>query len=374
MNKIKKSYSFDDVLIEPNYSNIIPRETNVTAKLTKRIILKIPLIAAAMDTITEHSMAIKMALLGGTGFIHKNMNIKFQCKEVNKIKKYKIDFLKYKNACHDKCNTLISIAAVGIGEDAVSRVEELAKININAIAIDTSHGHSRNVIDTIKTIKTLYPNIEIIAGNIATTNAAVSLINAGADALKVGIGPGSICTTRIISGIGVAQLSAISGIAKICNNQKCSLIADGGIKFSGDLSKAIAAGSDSVMLGSLLAGTDESPGDIIRINNKEYKQYRGMGSLAAMKTGSADRYFQKNAVNFVPQGVEGYIKYKGPVTNVIFQLLGGLTSAMGYTGNKTILEMKTKCKFIKISSLGLKESHVHSLDKSQPAINYQNNI
>jgi len=374
MKKIKESYSFDDVLIEPSYSNIIPKEADITTRLTKKITLNIPLISAAMDTVTEHKMAIKMALFGGIGAIHKNLSINLQCKEVSKVKKHKVDILKDQKACVDDDNNLRVIAAVGTGEDAIKRVEALIKVNVDAIAIDTSHGHSQNVIDTIKEIKKLYPKVEIIAGNIATKDAALALLYAGADTLKVGIGPGSICTTRIVSGIGVPQLSAILEVAQICKTKDSFLIADGGIKFSGDLVKAIAAGADCVMLGSLLAGTDVAPGKIITIDNKKYKKYRGMGSVEAMKSGSADRYFQKGETNLVPQGVEGYIEYKGAVNDVVTQLLGGLTSAMGYTGNKTIEQMKKNCKFIKITPAGMRESHIHSLDQSEPTTNYKNTI
>ena len=374
MKKIKESYSFDDVLIEPSYSNIIPKEADVTTRLTKKITLKIPLISAAMDTVTEHEMAIKMALFGGVGAIHKNLSVDLQCKEVSKVKKHKVDILKDQKACVDDNNNLRVLAAVGTGEDAIQRVEALMKVNVDAIAIDTSHGHSQNVIDTIKEIKKLYPQAEIIAGNIATKDAALALLYAGADTLKVGIGPGSICTTRIVSGIGVPQLSAILEVAQICKTKDSFLIADGGIKFSGDLVKAIAAGADCVMLGSLLAGTDVTPGEIISIDNKKYKKYRGMGSVEAMKSGSADRYFQKGETNLVPQGVEGYIEYKGVVNDVVTQLLGGLTSAMGYTGNKNIEQMKKNCKFIKITPAGMRESHIHSLDQSEPTTNYKNTI
>ena len=374
MKKIKESYSFDDVLIEPSYSNIIPKEADITTRLTKKITLKIPLISAAMDTVTEHEMAIKMALFGGIGAIHKNLSVDLQCKEVSKVKKHKVDILKDQKACVDDDNNLRVVAAVGTGEDAIQRVEALMKVNVDAIAIDTSHGHSQNVIDTIKEIKKLYPQAEIIAGNIATKDAALALLYAGADTLKVGIGPGSICTTRIVSGIGVPQLSAILEVAQICKTKDSFLIADGGIKFSGDLVKAIAAGADCVMLGSLVAGTDVTPGEIISIDNKKYKKYRGMGSVEAMKSGSADRYFQKGETNLVPQGVEGYIEYKGVVNDVVTQLLGGLTSAMGYTGNKTIEQMKKNCRFIKITPAGMRESHIHSLDQSEPTTNYKNTI
>ena len=374
MKKIKESYSFDDVLIEPNFSDIIPREADTTTKLTKSITLNIPLISAAMDTVTEHKMAINMGLYGGIGSIHKSLSIDLQCQEVNKVKKHKVDFIKYDKACVDSNNCLRVLAAVGTGEEALKRAEALIKAGVDAIVIDTSHGHSQNVIDTIKGIKQIAEKIEIIAGNIATKNGALSLLYAGADTLKVGIGPGSICTTRVVSGVGVPQLSAILEVGAICKTKDSFLIADGGIKFSGDLVKAIAAGADCVMLGSLLAGTDVTPGKIITMNKEKYKKYRGMGSVEAMKSGSADRYFQKGEANLVPQGVEGYIKYKGSMSEVLKQLLGGLTSAMGYTGNKTIEEMKKNCKFLKVTPAGMKESHIHSLDKSEPAINYKNKI
>lgn len=374
MKKLKELYSFDDVLIEPSYSNITPKEVNIRTKLSNNIILNTPLVSAAMDTVTEHSMAIKMSLLGAIGTVHKNLTIDLQCQEIQKVKTYKVDLQKSKNASIDDNNNLRVIAAVGTGEEALKRARELLKVNVDLITIDTAHGHSQNVIDTIKKIKSLSPQIKIIAGNIATKNSAIALLNAGADTLKVGIGPGSICTTRIISGVGIPQLSAITEVAKICKARNSCLIADGGIKFSGDLAKAIAAGADCVMLGSLLAGTDESPGAIIQMKNIKYKKYRGMGSIKAMKSGSVDRYFQKDKINLVPQGVEGYVKYKGSIEEIVTQLIGGLTAAMGYTGNKTIKEMKENCRFVKITSSAMKESHIHTLDQSESTINYKNTI
>ena len=371
MKKIKKTYSFDDVLIEPNYSNIIPKDVDISTKLTKKITLNIPFISAAMDTVTEHKMAIQIAMAGGIGAIHKNMSIDLQCQEVAKVKGYKVDSISNKNASVDQSNNLRVIGAVGAGEEALQRVQALLSANVDLIAIDTSHGHSQNVINTIKAIKQISPETEIIAGNIATKDAALALLYSGADTLKVGIGPGSICTTRIVSGIGVPQLSAIMEISDVCQTKDAFLIADGGIKYSGDIAKAIAAGADCVMLGSLLAGTDETPGDIITIDKKKYKQYRGMGSCSAMKAGSADRYFQEGETNFVPQGVEGYVKYKGAVSNIIAQLKGGLMSAMGYTGNQTIEKMKSNCEFVEITAAGMKESHIHSLDQFKPTLNYE---
>ncbi len=374
MKKFKESYSFDDVLIEPNYSRIIPKEADISTKLTQKITMNTPLISAAMDTVTEHEMAIRMALFGGIGTIHRNLNIDLQCQEISKVKNFKVDLIKSKNASIDDDNNLRVLAAIGIGEEGLKRAKALLKTNVDSIVIDTSHGHSQNVIDIIKEIKAISSNTEIIVGNIATKNAALALLYAGADTLKVGIGPGSICTTRIVSGVGVPQLSAILEVAQICKTKGSFLIADGGIKFSGDLVKAIAAGADCVMLGSLLAGTDATPGKVVAMNNGKYKKYRGMGSIEAMKAGSADRYFQKNETQLVPQGIEGHIKYKGSVEGVMIQLLGGLTSAMGYTGNKTIKEMQKNCSFLKITSAGIKESHIHSVDQSESTINYTKKI
>ena len=371
MKKFKEFYSFDDVLISPSYSNIIPKDADTSTKLTKKITLNIPFISAAMDTVTEHEMAIQMALLGGIGMIHKNMSIDLQCQEVAKVKNHKVDSITYVAACMDNANALRVVAAVGTGEEAVQRARALIAANVDLIAIDTSHGHSQNVLDTIKEIKKISKTIEIIAGNIVTKDAALALLYAGVDTLKVGVGPGSICTTRIVSGVGAPQLSAIMEVAEVCQTKDVFLIADGGIKYSGDAAKAIAAGADCVMLGSMLAGTEPTPGEIIEIGGKKYKRYRGMGSISAMEAGSADRYFQKGETNLVPQGVEGYVEYKGSLSTVITQLKGGLTSAMGYTGNPTIEKMKTNCTFIKITQAGMNESHIHSLDKFESAINYK---
>jgi len=374
MQKIKEFYSFDDVLIEPQFSDFIPREANTETKITKSISLNIPIISAAMDTVTEDDMAISMALIGGIGVIHKSLSIDEQCNQVKNVKEHKFDLSSNQRACLDLNNNLRVLAAVGTGEEAVSRAKSLISVDIDGIVIDTSHGHSQNVLDTIFKIKNISPKTEIIAGNIATKNAAIALLDAGADSVKVGIGPGSICTTRIVTGVGVPQLGAIMDIAEVCKARKSFLIADGGIKSSGDIAKAIAGGADSVMLGSLLAGTQESPGEMTIINNKKYKKYRGMGSIEAMKSGSADRYYQKGELNLVPQGVEGYVEYKGSVNSVINQLLVGLMSAMGYTGNENINKMKQNCRFIKVSASCLKENHVHSLSKSEPTINYKYNI
>ena len=361
MINVEEYCSFDDALIEPNFSNVIPTEVNLMTKLTKSIVLHTPIISAPMDTVTEHNMAINMALNGAIGVIHKNLDINLQCYEVSKVKNYVIDSAKYNKPCIDEKGALRVLAAISTGEEALRRLDALIKVNVDAIVIDTSHGYSQNVLSTITAIKSRFANVEIIAGNVVTKNAAFALLEAGVDALKVGIGPGSICTTRIIAGVGFPQLSAILEVAKACKNKEASLIADGGIRFSGDIAKSIAAGADCVMLGSLLAGSDVSPGKVVSINNLKYKEYRGMGSAKAMAFGSADRYFQTVKANLVPQGVEGYVRYKGALKNILSDLSGGLSCAMGYTGNKTIAEMKKNCRLIKITPASIKESHAHSV-------------
>ncbi|MFQ3306842.1 MAG: IMP dehydrogenase [Candidatus Midichloriaceae bacterium] len=371
MQKIKEQYSFEDVLISPRYSDVLPKEADVSTNFTKKIKLNLPIISAAMDTVTEYLMAKQMAILGGIGVIHKNMSVDSQSKEILKIKEYKVDIVNEPFSCLDENNRLRVAAAIGASNDDIERAKSLIDSGVDAIVIDTSHGHSKNVIDTIKNLKSFWKTGQIIAGNVATKEAALDLIYAGADAIKVGIGPGSICTTRIITGVGIPQLSAIMEISDVCKTNDVFLIADGGIKYSGDIAKAIGAGADTVMLGSLLAGTDVSPGEILTIEGEKYKSYRGMGSLNAMRSGSADRYFQNNNANLVPQGVEGYLKYKGSINDIIHQLKGGLTSAMGYTGSKNIEEMKKNCTFVKITAAGMKESHIHSLDKSEDTINYK---
>ncbi|WFW29963.1 MAG: IMP dehydrogenase [Wolbachia endosymbiont of Menacanthus eurysternus] len=483
---MKACYSFDDILLLPAHSDILPSDTDTKTYLTNSIKLNIPLISSAMDTVTKSNFAITIAQHGGIGCIHKNLSIDEQVLEVRKVKKYeswivynpitispnktiaeaislmnkynysgipvvdqsklvgiltnrdvrfienknmnikvseimtksklitvrehevnsvsamkllhknKIEKLlvvdenscciglitvkdiekyynKYPNSCKDNKGRLRVAAAVGIGKkDGIERCKALIQEEIDAIIIDTAHGHSENVINTIKKIKTMYPNIQLVGGNIATKEAAEALIDAGVDAVKVGIGPGSICTTRIVTGVGVPQFSAIQNVAEVCKVKKVRLIADGGIKYSGDVAKAIAAGADSVMIGSLFAGTDESPGETIMYKGRAYKSYRGMGSISAMKSGSASRYFQnKNSKpKLVPQGVEGRVPFKGPASGVIHQLIGGLQAAMGYTGNRNIEEMKKNCKFITITASGFRESHAHDIIITQEAPNY----
>ena len=483
MESLQEYLTFDDVLLVPSYSEILPHQTNVSTKITKNISLNIPLISAAMDTVTESKMAISMAQNGGIGCIHKNLSIAKQRDEVQKVKKFesgmiidpitihpnatikealqlmnkfhisgipvidkkgilkgiltnrdvrfiadkntlvkecmtkdnlvtvnnkitdreaknllnshKIEKLlvvdndhkciglitirdlrkskEFPNACKDKFGRLRVAAAVGAGNDALERAEALISAGVDIIVVDTAHGHSKGVIDTVKKLKKSFPDTDIIAGNIATAEAAKDLIKAGADAVKVGIGPGSICTTRVIAGVGIPQLSAIANISKICTKAAIPLISDGGIKFSGDIAKAIAVGADCVMIGGMFAGTEEAPGEMILYQGRSYKVYRGMGSIAAMAKGSADRYFQQNINNtekLVPEGVEGRVPFKGQLANVVHQLIGGLRSSMGYCGNKDIAQMQKNAKLIKITNAGLKENHPHDIAITREAPNY----
>ena len=482
--KIYDSLTFDDVLLKPASSSILPKNVNTTTLLTKSINLEIPIISAAMDTVTESRMAIAMAQSGGIGSIHKNMKIEEQMNEVRKVKKFesgivvnpvtiskdkklkdaldlmlknkisgipvveknnklvgiltnrdvrffsnseiKVEDLmtkknlqtvrenvdmrkakeilhkfrieklivvdkdykcvglitvkdiekarKYPNACKDTKGRLRVAAAVDAGAKGIERAEGLIEVDTDVLILDTAHGHSKNVIDTVKKIKKKSNYTQVIAGNIATKEGAKALIDVGADAIKIGIGPGSICTTRMVAGVGVPQLSAILEVSEIAKKSNIPLIADGGIKYSGDIAKAIAAGADTIMIGSLLAGTDESPGEVYLYQGRSYKSYRGMGSISAMLKGSAERYFQDADIDIkklIPEGVEGQVPYKGPVSIVLNQLIGGLRSSMGYTGNENIKKMKTNCEFIKITSSGLKESHVHDVTITKESPNYK---
>ncbi len=482
--KIYDSLTFDDVLLKPASSSILPKNVNTKTLLTKSVSLEIPIISAAMDTVTESQMAIAMAQSGGIGSIHKNMKIEEQMDEVRKVKKFesgivvnpvtiskdkklkdaldlmlknkisgipvveknnklvgiltnrdvrffsnseiKVEDLmtkknlqtvkedvdmekakqilhkfrieklivvdkdykcvglitvkdiekarKYPNACKDTKGRLRVAAAVDAGDQGIERAEGLIEVDTDVLILDTAHGHSKNVIDTVKKIKKKSNYTQIIAGNIATKEGAKALIDVGADAIKVGIGPGSICTTRMVAGVGVPQLSAILEVSEITKKSNIPLIADGGIKYSGDIAKAIAAGADTIMIGSLLAGTDESPGEVYLYQGRSYKSYRGMGSISAMLKGSAERYFQDINIDIqklIPEGVEGQVPYKGSVSIVLNQLIGGLRSSMGYTGNENIKKMKTNCEFIKITSSGLKESHVHDVTITKESPNYK---
>ncbi len=488
MKYLKEALTFVDVLIVPSKSSIKPSDADLSSNLTKSIKLKIPLISAAMDTVTESSLAIKMAQMGGLGIIHKNFDTEKQSEEVNIVKRFesgmvinpytinpesvlsealkikekynisgipvvengskklvgiitnrdirfaknlnqKVESLmtkknlvtvkqnismveakkllhqhriekllvvdknykciglitvkdiekaqKFPDASKDKMGRLLVGAAVGVGnEQGLERVDCLVKAGVDVVVIDTAHGHTKNFIDNLKKIKKNHPNLQVIVGNVATSEAASDLIKEGADSIKVGIGPGSICTTRIIAGIGVPQLHAISETFKIEKKHKIPIISDGGLKFSGDIAKAIAFGADVVMIGSLFAGTDESPGEIFLSNGRTYKSYRGMGSLSAMGRGSAYRYFQEEVTNtekFVPEGVEGRVPYRGPVEKVIEQLTGGVRASMGYTGNKNIKDFKKNVKLVRITSAGLNESHVHGISITRESPNYQTN-
>jgi IMP dehydrogenase len=479
-----EALAFDDVLLVPSYSDILPVDVNLTSFLTQSIELKTPILSAAMDTVTESKMAITLASEGGIGIIHKNLSIEDQAKQVRFVKKYEsgvindpitanvdstvseinkiterfgisgvpivdksqligivtnrdlrfvenpntkvssimtpkdrlitvtekyskkkvIDLLRrnriekvlivnrkhqlkgmitfkdiqksstYPNASKDSSGSLLVGAAVSTSKESIDRIDALVKEHVDVITIDTAHGHSKSVIDTLKYIKKKYPVQQVIVGNIATAEAAECLIKNGADAIKVGIGPGSICTTRIVAGVGVPQLSAIYNCSKISNKHKIPLIADGGIRYSGDIAKAIAAGADSVMLGGLLAGTDESPGEVEMFEGRTYKSYRGMGSIGAMQSGSKDRYFQDHQTEskkLIPEGIEGRVPYKGTMKTILHQLTGGLRSSMGYLGCKNIKLMKTKTNFIKISSSSKIESHTHDVAIVKEPPNYQ---
>jgi IMP dehydrogenase len=358
MDPIKEALTFDDVTMTPKYSEVLPSEVNTNTQLSKYLSLKIPLLTSAMDTVTESKMAIAIAKAGGIGVIHRNLNIKKQINEIQKVKKHK----------------LLVGAAVGAGPLELKRAEAILKEKVDLIVVDTAHGHSKKVSQIIKAIKkNKAKKTTLCAGNIATAEAAKFLIKLGVDVVKVGIGPGSICTTRLIAGIGVPQLSAILEVKKGVKNSKTKIISDGGIKYSGDIAKALAAGADAVMIGSLFAGTKETPGKLIKKNGKIYKSFRGMGSVGAMNKGSADRYFQskqKNNSKYVPEGVEGYVKFKGNVGDIIYKLIGGLRSSMGYLGAKKVMNLKIKPNFVKITKAGFYESMVHNVDEIKKESKY----
>ena len=349
MGNIKDSFTFDDVTLVPKYSSILPSEAITSTKISHNLNLQIPLMSSAMDTVTESKMAIALSKSGGIGVIHRNLSIQKQIREVKKVKK----------------NNFPIGAAIGVNPKDIEKVYKLLEAKVNLIVIDTAHGHTQKVLSMIKKIKKKFKKSTLCAGNIATGKAAKFLADAGVDIVKVGIGPGSICTTRLVTGIGVPQLSAILEVKKALKNYKTSIISDGGIKFSGDIAKAIAAGADAIMIGSLFSGTIESPGKTFKYRGKLYKNFRGMGSVGAMSVGSADRYYQekfKNTSKYVPEGVEGIVKFKGSVNKIIYNLIGGLKSSMGYLGAKTIKDLQKKGEFIKISKAGFYESMVHNVD------------
>ena len=358
MVTINEALTFDDILLLPRYSSVLPSQTNIFLKLTKKISLKVPFLSSAMDTVTESQMAIAIAQEGGIGIIHRNLNVKNQSQEIKKVKNKK----------------LFVGAAIGTGKEDLERARSLISNGVDLIVIDTAHGHSEKVLKTLSKIKKIINKVPICVGNIATVEAAKKLYNSGADIIKVGIGPGSICTTRMVAGVGVPQISAIMEVKKALYKKNIKIISDGGIKFSGDIAKALAAGADAIMMGSIFAGTEESPGKKFKLKGKFYKEYRGMGSIGAMSAGSANRYFQKNFKDkskFVPEGVEGRVEYKGKVSKIIYQLQGGLRSSMGYIGAKNLKEINKKAKFIKITKAGFYESMVHSVEMTQKTINYK---
>jgi IMP dehydrogenase len=483
MRVIQKALTFDDVLLVPAHSTVLPREVSLASRLTRTIQLNIPLLSAAMDTVTDSRLAIALAQEGGIGIIHKNMSPQAQAAEVARVKRFESgvvkepitispsmtvrevfeltrkhrisglpvlegkrvvgivtnrdlrfeenldqpvknimtprdklvtvkegaspddarslmhrhrlervlvingdwelrglmtvkDILKsseHPNACKDQLGRLRVGAAVGVGEGTEERVAALVEAGADVIVVDTAHGHAQGVLDRVKWVKKNFPQMQVVGGNIATKDAARALVDHGADGVKVGIGPGSICTTRIVAGVGVPQITAIQNVAEALKGQDIPCIADGGIRYSGDIAKAVAAGASSVMLGSLFAGSEEAPGDIELFQGRSYKSYRGMGSIGAMQKGSSDRYFQDaemNADKLVPEGVEGRIPYKGPATAIIEQLMGGLRASMGYTGCRTVEEMRTRTEFVEITSAGMRESHVHDVQITKEAPNY----
>lgn len=371
----KKGLTFDDVLLIPAESHVLPNEVDLSTKLADNIKLDIPLISAGMDTVTEGAMAIAMALQGGLGVVHKNMSIQAQASEVANVKSVVVPSNATKAAVDDQ-NRLLCAAAVGVTSDTFERAEALLEAGADAIVIDTAHGHSAGVLRKIKEFREHFPKQTLIAGNVATGDATRALFDAGVDVVKVGIGPGSICTTRIVAGVGVPQITAIYDAASAAREYHKPIIADGGIKYSGDVVKALAAGGNAVMLGSMLSGTTEAPGDIFEENGKKFKRYRGMGSVGAMAQahGSSDRYFQggvNEANKLVPEGVEARVEYKGDVSDVVFQIDGGLRSGMGYCGAANIPELIEKAQFVQITNAGLRESHPHDVQMTKAAPNYK---
>jgi IMP dehydrogenase len=353
---VEEGMSFDDVLLIPSYSEVLPREVSLRGRFSRNIPLDTPLASAAMDTVTEAPMAIALAKAGGIGVIHKNMDIPSQAAEVAKVKAagpYKV------------------AAGVGITEDALQRIEALAEAGVDAVVLDSAHGHSKGVGTKLAEVKKAFPSIDVVVGNVATAEGAKYLVDNGADAVKVGIGPGSICTTRVVAGIGMPQLTAIYNVYKALEGTDVPLIADGGLRYSGDLVKAFAAGADCVMCGRILAGTDETPGEVVTgYDGQKYKTYRGMGSLEAMRAGSSDRYFQKGAKKLVPEGIVGSVPYRGSVDDVIFQLLGGIRAGMGYLGASTIAGLRS-AKFVRITQSGVRENHPHDVKIAKQAPNYK---
>lgn len=371
----KKGLTFDDVLLIPAESHVLPNEVDLSTQLADNLKLHIPLISAGMDTVTEGPMAIAMALQGGLGVVHKNMSIQAQASEVANVKSVVVPASAIKAAVDDQ-NRLLCAAAVGVTSDTFERAEALLKAGADAIVIDTAHGHSAGVLRKIKEIRDHFPDVTLIAGNVATGEATAALFDAGVDVVKVGIGPGSICTTRVVAGVGVPQITAIYDAASVAHEYGKPIIADGGIKYSGDVVKALAAGGNAVMLGSMLSGTTEAPGEVFEDHGKKYKAYRGMGSVSAMAQahGSSDRYFQggvNEANKLVPEGIEARVEYKGDVSDIVFQIDGGLRSGMGYVGAPDIPTLIDKAQFVQITNAGLRESHPHDVQITKAAPNYK---
>ncbi|WP_093625049.1 IMP dehydrogenase [Limosilactobacillus gorillae] len=371
----KKGLTFDDVLLIPAESHVLPNEVDLSTQIAKNLKLKVPFISAGMDTVTESSMAIAMALQGGMGVVHKNMSIQAQAGEVANVKSVALNSLMSRAAVDDQ-NRLLVAAAVGVTSDTFERAEALFKAGADAIVIDTAHGHSAGVLRKIAEIREHFPDATLIAGNVATAEGTRALFEAGVDVVKVGIGPGSICTTRVVAGVGVPQITAVYDAASVAREFGKAIIADGGIKYSGDIVKALAAGGNAVMLGSMLSGTTEAPGEVYEVNGKKFKAYRGMGSVGAMAQshGSSDRYFQggvNEANKLVPEGIEAQVEYKGDVSDVIFQMVGGLRSGMGYVGAGDIQTLIDQAQFVQITNAGLRESHPHDVQITKAAPNYK---
>ncbi|WP_125573479.1 IMP dehydrogenase [Levilactobacillus huananensis] len=370
----KEGITFDDVLLIPAESHVLPNEVDLSVQLAPNLKLNVPFISASMDTVTETKMATAMAQNGGLGVIHKNMSATDQAQMVADVKAIENDATKHPNAAVDANNHLVVAAAVGVTSDTFDRATALLNAGADAIIIDTAHGHSAGVLRKVAEIRKQLPDATLIAGNVATGEGTRALFEAGVDVVKVGIGPGSICTTRVVAGVGVPQITAIYDAASVAREFGKPIIADGGMKYSGDIVKALAAGGNAVMFGSMFSGTDEAPGDVIEDHGKKYKTYRGMGSLASMSHGSADRYFQggvNEANKLVPEGIEARVEYKGSVNDIIFQMVGGLRSGMGYTGSANIQSLIDNAQFVRISNAGLIESHPHDVQITKAAPNYK---
>ncbi len=366
---IKKYFTFDDVLLLPNYSEVMPRDTKVSTRITTDLELKMPLISSPMDTVTEYEMALLMTLKGGIGIVHKNMSTEEQVEIIKKVKNYDGD-IREDRASFNKEGKLLVGAAIACNEESLDKSRQLVEAGADVIAVDSAHGHSEGVLKTVKKLKENIEGIQIIAGNVVTGEGVKALIEAGAGGIKVGVGSGSICTTRIISGVGAPQLTAIIEAYKVAKEYNVPIIADGGIKYSGDIVKALAAGAETVILGSMLAGYDQSPGEIVKIDGEKFKSYVGMGSEIAMNRGGGDRYFQNKIKKFVPEGIEAYKEYKGDAADAIYQMIGGLKSGMGYNGAKDLNELREKAKFVEISYAGSVESHPHSVKNVKKSSNY----